>query len=63
MSGNLSSEVSQAIQVFTKGTKAWFEDEDEAWVSAFVISKEETELGVKITFQNEKEEGRVRIAN
>lgn len=59
MADTLSSGVAQAVQVYTKGTKAWFEDEDEAWVSASVISKEETATGVKITFQDDKDEGRV----
>lgn len=58
---SLSSGVAQAVQVYTKGTKAWFEDEDEAWVSASVLSKEESGTGVKIIFQDDKDEGRVSI--
>jgi myosin-5 len=61
MADTLSSGVAQAIQVYTKGTKAWFEDEDEAWVSASVLSKEESETGVKITFQDDKDDGRVKF--
>lgn len=60
MADTLSSGVAQAVQVYSKGTKAWFEDEDEAWVSASVISKEESATGVKILFQDDKDEGRVR---
>jgi myosin-5 len=61
MADTLSSGVAQAVQVFSKDTKAWFEDEDEAWVSASVISKEESATGVKILFQDDKDEGRVNI--
>ncbi|CAO3691389.1 unnamed protein product [Rhizopus microsporus] len=61
MADSLSSGVSQALQVYTKGTKAWFEDEDEAWVSATVISKEETDTGVKIIFEDDKDSGRQHI--
>ena len=56
----LSSGIAQAVQVYSKDTKAWFEDEDEAWVSASVISKEESATGVKILFQDDKDDGRVR---
>lgn len=61
MADSLSSGVSQALQVYTKGTKAWFEDEDEAWVSATVVSKEETDTGVKIIFEDDKDSGRVCV--
>ncbi|KAI9335806.1 P-loop containing nucleoside triphosphate hydrolase protein [Pilaira anomala] len=61
MADTLSSGVAQAVQVFTKGTKAWFEDEDEAWVSASVLSKEETGTGIKILFQDDKDEGREHV--
>ncbi|RCI05232.1 Myosin type-2 heavy chain 1 [Rhizopus stolonifer] len=57
----LSSGVAQAVQVYTKGTKAWFVDDDEAWVSASVISREETPTGVKIIFQDDKDEGREHV--
>lgn len=53
MADVLSSGVAQAVQVFTKGTSAWFEDEDEAWISASVISKEESGTGVKILFEDD----------
>lgn len=52
---SLSSGVAQAVQVYTKGTKAWFEDEDEAWVSASVLTKEESGTGIKILFQDDKD--------
>lgn len=59
MADILSSGVAQAVQVFTKGTNAWFEDEDEAWISASVTSKEESGTGVKILFEDDG--GRVSI--
>ncbi|KAI9303935.1 P-loop containing nucleoside triphosphate hydrolase protein [Cunninghamella echinulata] len=49
----ISPDTLQAIEVYGKGTKAWFEDENEAWVSAEVISKEVTDTNVKITFKND----------
>ncbi|KAI8638134.1 P-loop containing nucleoside triphosphate hydrolase protein [Parasitella parasitica] len=55
---SLSSGVAQAVQVYTKGTKAWFEDDDEAWVSASVLTKEESGTGVKIIFQDDNDETR-----
>ncbi|KAG1595261.1 hypothetical protein G6F48_000792 [Rhizopus delemar] len=61
MASSLSSGVSQALQVYIKGTKAWFEDPEEAWVSATVISKEESATGVKITFENDKDNGRQHV--
>ncbi|KAI7906682.1 P-loop containing nucleoside triphosphate hydrolase protein [Cokeromyces recurvatus] len=61
MADTLSSGVKQAIEVYTKDTKAWFEDEDEAWVSASVISKQETSNGIKIIFQDDKDEEREHV--
>ncbi|CEP06860.1 hypothetical protein [Parasitella parasitica] len=58
---SLSSGVAQAVQVYTKGTKAWFEDEDEAWVSASVLTKEESGTGVKIVFQDDNDEKREHV--
>ncbi|KAI8987940.1 P-loop containing nucleoside triphosphate hydrolase protein [Mycotypha africana] len=57
----LSSGVSQAIQVYTKGTKAWFVDEDEAWVSTSVLSVEESGTGIKITFLDDKDESQEHV--
>ncbi|KAI9272034.1 P-loop containing nucleoside triphosphate hydrolase protein [Sporodiniella umbellata] len=61
MADSLSSGVSQAVQVYTKGTKAWFEDEDEAWVSATVLFKEETDAGIKIKFEDDKDSSREHV--
>jgi myosin-5 len=60
MADTLSAGVSQALQVYIKGTKAWFIDDEEAWVSASFVSKEETPTRVKMTFVNDADEGRVR---
>jgi myosin-5 len=60
MADTLSAGVSQALQVYIKGTKAWFIDDEEAWVSASFVSKEETPTKVKMTFVNDADEGRVR---
>ncbi|KAI8990068.1 P-loop containing nucleoside triphosphate hydrolase protein [Pilobolus umbonatus] len=61
MADTLSSAVNQAVQVYIKGTKAWFADEEEAWVSASVVRKEETKDGVKIIFQDDNEDGREHV--
>lgn len=58
-STELSTHILQAIEVYTKGTKAWFEDENDAWVSAQVVSKEVTDSDVKIVFQNDEQPERV----
>lgn len=55
----LSPHVMQALEVYTKGTKAWFEDDKEAWVSASVKSKEMTDTNVRIVFQDDEDESRV----
>ena len=58
----LSQPVQQQVEVYTKGIKAWIRDEvdnEEAWVSATVLSKEVTDTGVKIVFQNDDDESRV----
>ena len=60
----LSQPVQQAVEVYTKGVKAWIRDEvdnEEAWVSATVLSKEVTDTGVKIVFQNDEDESRVSL--
>lgn len=51
----------QALEVYTKGTKAWFEDEHEGWVSATMVSKEMTDTGVKLVFQDDEDESRVSL--
>lgn len=60
-SATLSDHVAQALDVYTKGTKAWFEDDQDAWVSASVVSKEVTDTSVKIIFQNDQDETRVSL--
>ncbi|KAI9257981.1 P-loop containing nucleoside triphosphate hydrolase protein [Phascolomyces articulosus] len=60
----LSQPVQQAVDVFTKGIKAWIRDEvdsEEAWMSATVLSKEVTDTGVKIVFQNDEDESREHV--
>ncbi|RUS28033.1 P-loop containing nucleoside triphosphate hydrolase protein [Jimgerdemannia flammicorona] len=45
----------QALEVYTKGTKAWFPDEKEAWLSASVVSKDISGDNVKIVFADDIE--------
>ncbi|CAO3620047.1 unnamed protein product [Mucor hiemalis] len=42
------------IEVYTKDIKAWFTDEEQGWVSASVLSKEQDDKSVKITFQDDQ---------
>ncbi|ORZ15681.1 P-loop containing nucleoside triphosphate hydrolase protein [Absidia repens] len=48
----------QAVEVYTKGTRAWFTDEEQAWVSATCTLKEQSNDFVKLVFEgdtNQKE--------
>ncbi|KAI8059029.1 P-loop containing nucleoside triphosphate hydrolase protein [Gilbertella persicaria] len=38
------------VEVYTQGIKAWFADEENGWVSASVISKQQDDKSVKISF-------------
>ncbi|KAG0166747.1 Myosin type-2 heavy chain 1 [Apophysomyces sp. BC1015] len=51
----------QALDVYSKGTKAWFVDEQDAWVSASVVSKDVGPSSVKIVFENDEEAGREHV--
>ncbi|OBZ88922.1 Myosin-2 [Choanephora cucurbitarum] len=41
------------VEVYTQGIKAWFTDEENGWVSASVISKQQDDKSVTITFQDD----------
>lgn len=43
----------QAVEVYTNGTKAWFTDEEQAWVSATCTMNEITDDSVKLVFQGD----------
>ncbi|KAI8376428.1 P-loop containing nucleoside triphosphate hydrolase protein [Radiomyces spectabilis] len=47
--------ISQQLEVYTKGTEAWFPDDQEGWVSAAVVSNNVDDTHVKIVFQNEQD--------
>ncbi|CAO3608268.1 unnamed protein product [Mucor hiemalis] len=51
-----TSSVHQAVAVYTQGTKAWFEDDREAWVSTTCISTTVTDAKVQLVFQSDNEE-------
>lgn len=55
-----SATVDQALAIYSKGTKAWFADEQEGWVSASVNAIEKTDTHVKITFINDTDETKVQ---
>ncbi|KAI8991579.1 P-loop containing nucleoside triphosphate hydrolase protein [Mycotypha africana] len=46
----------QAIEVYTQGTKAWFEDVREAWISATCISNTVAEGKVRLVFQSDNDD-------
>lgn len=53
----------QAVEVYTKGTRAWFPDDAEAWVSATCISNSITDDGkVRIVFEDDNN-GKVSTRN
>lgn len=42
----------QAVEVYTQGTKAWFEDDKEAWISTTCVSNTITDDSqIRIVFQ------------
>lgn len=45
----------QAVEVYTKGTKAWFEDKREAWISATCISNTVSDGKVIIVFEGDND--------
>lgn len=47
----------QAAEVYTKGTKAWFPDDQEGWVSATCVSNTITDDGkVRIVFEDDNDQ-------
>lgn len=46
---------SQAIQVYTKGTKAWFPDKEEGWTSATCTTNHIENDKVIITFEDDND--------
>lgn len=48
--------VHQQVQVYTQGTKAWFEDDREAWVSTTCSSSNITDTKVRLVFQSDNDE-------
>lgn len=51
-----ATNVHQAIAVYTQGTKAWFEDDREAWVSTTCTSTTVTDANVRLVFQSDNDE-------
>ncbi|KAI9476139.1 MAG: P-loop containing nucleoside triphosphate hydrolase protein [Benjaminiella poitrasii] len=52
----VNSNTHQAIAVYTHGTKAWFEDDQEAWVSTTCISNVINDGNVRIVFQSDNDD-------
>ncbi|KAI7868484.1 P-loop containing nucleoside triphosphate hydrolase protein [Spinellus fusiger] len=54
----MSAHLTQLIQVYTKGTQAWFEDDQDGWVSASVVSNATEGNTVKMVFVNDQDASR-----
>ncbi|KAG1047830.1 hypothetical protein G6F43_009746 [Rhizopus delemar] len=53
----MATNIRQAVEVYTQGTKAWFEDDKEAWISTTCISNTFIDDSkVKIVFQGDNDE-------
>lgn len=48
-------DASQAVQVYSKGTKAWFPDKEEGWISASCTTNAVENGKVTITFQDDND--------
>lgn len=46
----------QAVEVYTNGTKAWFPDKEEGWVSASCVSNNVTNDKVVLKFEGDNDE-------
>jgi myosin-5 len=46
----------QVVEVYTKGTKAWFSDKEEGWVSTTCISNKTIDDKVTLTFEEDNNE-------
>ncbi|KAI8145900.1 P-loop containing nucleoside triphosphate hydrolase protein [Fennellomyces sp. T-0311] len=56
-----STQVTQALDIYTVGIKAWFTDDEEGWVSASLVSKDVNDSHVKIVFANDADESREHL--
>jgi hypothetical protein len=54
-----SQALRQALEVYSPGTRAWFTDEQEAWISASVTAKTISDGRIKITFQDDNDSSKV----
>lgn len=45
----------QAVEVYTKGTKAWFPDKVEAWVSTTCVSSTIDDNKVRLVFEGDND--------
>ena len=39
------------LEIFTKGTRAWFKDEEEGYITATLVTKEVNDKNVKLVFK------------
>lgn len=45
--------MAEALEIYTKGTRAWFKDEEEGYVTAILVTKSIDDKTVKMTFSLE----------
>lgn len=53
----MAATVKQAVEVYSKGTKAWFPDKEEGWVSTTCVSNKTTDDNITLAFEDDS--GRV----
>lgn len=56
-----SDKARQAVQVYTKGTVAWFSDKQEGWVSATCVSTSINDDNVRLVFQDDNDDSKVGL--
>lgn len=56
---NVLTSATQYLEVYTKGTKAWFPDKEEGWVSASCLSKKIENDKVTLLFEDDNDSSKV----
>ena len=51
----------KVLDLYSKGTRAWFKDDDEGWVLGILTAKSVDSKSVKLTFEGSENSGRVNL--
>lgn len=57
---NVPITATQALEVYTKGTKAWFPDKEEGWISASCLSNKIENDKVTLMFEDDSDSLKVK---